>query len=119
MKKAVKLLLIIGLVLSLSGCAKCINTSYEAVEVRITNEYYRRAFFTPIHTGNATNMIYHSAVYRIMVEYNGTEYAINGRGTYEKYSGRVGEIAIGCLRIREYDDGTTEYDIIGLSDEGR
>ena len=119
MKKAAKLLLIIGLMLLLSGCTKCINTSYENVEVRITNEYCRGAYFTPIHTGNATNMIYHSAVYRIMVEYNGVEYAINGRGTYEKYSGRVGELVVGCLRIREYDDGTTEYDIIGLNDEGR
>lgn len=54
-----------------------------------------------------------------MVEYNGAEYTISGRGTYEKYGGRVGELVIGHLRVREYDDGTIKYDIIGLNDEER
>ena len=63
-------------------------------------------------------MIYYPAIYRITVEYDGTEYTISGRDIYEKYSERVGEFAVGCLRVRDYDDGTTEYDIIGLSDKG-
>lgn len=119
MKKAVRLLLAICLTLLLSGCAKCINTDYKNVQVRIVDEYHRGAYFTPIYTGKSYSVVYHPAVHRITVEYNGAEYTISGHDTYEKYSGRVGEFAVGCLRIREYDDGTTEYDIVGLSDEGK
>lgn len=118
MKRTVSQLLAICMILSLSGCAKCISTNYQNVEVRIVDKYHRGMYFIPIHVGKTTNMIYYPAIYRITVEYDGTEYTISGRDIYEKYSERVGEFAVGCLRVRDYDDGTTEYDIIGLSDKG-
>ena len=68
MKKAAKLLLTIYLALSLCGCAKCINTSYKEVEVRITSEYYRGAYTTPVMIGKTVNVSYHPAVYKSMVE---------------------------------------------------
>lgn len=42
------------------------------------------------------------------------EYTISGSDTYNKYKEKVGQIAIGALEIRTYDDGTVKYDITAL-----
>ena len=105
---------IVYLMFSLAGCAKLINTEYENVEVNIVDEYHRGMYVTPIRAGKVTTMVTHPAVYRITVEYNGVEYTISGSDTYNKYKEKVGQIAIGTLEIRTYDDGTVKYDIIAL-----
>lgn len=103
-------------VFSLVGCAKCISTETSTVQVKITDEYHRAAY-TTMHYNSATKTMMpqsHPAVYRITVEYNGIEYVISGRDTYDKYSNRVGEYINGTLQIKKYDDGTVRYDIVGL-----
>ena len=59
-------------------------------------------------------MITHPAVNRITVEYNGIEYSVNGRETYEKYQDKVGEYTNAVLETHTYDDGTVKYDILSL-----
>ena len=113
-KKFLVLLSIMIMMFSLVGCAKCIGTEYENVEVRIVDEYHRSMYITPIIAGKVTTMITHPAVYRITVEYNGVEYIISGSDTYNKYKDKVDQVTIGTLEIRTYDDGTTRYDIISL-----
>ena len=114
LKKNIKVLVIICLIISLSGCAKCINTSYKNVKVKITDEYYQKAYYFPVFTGKVMIMVRRPAAYQITVEYNGTKYTISGRDVYEKYKDKIGENAIGVLEIREYDDGTTKYNIVEI-----
>lgn len=102
------------MILSLVGCAKLVSTEYENVEVNIIDEYHKGMYITHVFNGKTTTMITHPAVYRITVEYNGVEYTISGSDTYNKYKEKVGQIAIGTLQIRTYDDGTVKYDITEL-----
>lgn len=76
------ILLNMCLMFALTGCAKCISTEYENVEVNIVDEYHRGMYVTPIRAGKVTTMVTHPAVYRITVEYNGVEYTISGSDTY-------------------------------------
>lgn len=108
------ILLISCLMFALTGCAKCISTEYENVEVNIVDEYHRGSYVTPMRVGKVTTMQIHPAVYRITVEYNSVEYTISGRDTYNKYKDMVGQTATGTLEIRTYDDGSVRYDITSL-----
>ena len=114
MKKAIVFLLIVISTLTLVGCAKCINTEYENVEVNIIDEYHRGMYVTPMIVGKVTTIRNHPAVYQITVEYNGVEYTISGSDIYNKYKEKVGQTAIGTLEIRTYDDGSIRYDIVSL-----
>ena len=105
---------IVCFMFSLVGCEKLVSTECENVEVNIVDEYHRGMYVTPVFNGKTTTMITHPAVYRITVEYNGVEYTISGSDTYNKYKEKVGQIAIGTLQIRTYDDGTVKYDITAL-----
>lgn len=98
----------------LTGCAKCINTEYENVEVNIVDEYHRGMYVTPISAGKVTTMVTHPAVYKITVEYNGVKYTISGSDTYNKYKDMVGQTTTGTLEIKTYDDGSIRYDITSL-----
>ena len=108
------LLLLIVLIFSLVGCAKCISTEYENVEVTIVDKYYSAMWLQPMIVGNVTTFITHPAVWKITVEYNGVEYTIEDENTYNKYKGKIGQTTIGELEIKTYDDGTVEYDIVSL-----
>lgn len=108
------ILLLVILIFSLVGCAKCISTEYENVEVTIVDKYHRAMWIQPIPTGKSVMMITHPAVYRITVKYNGVEYTISGSDTYNKYKDKIGQITIGELEIKTYDDGTVKYNIVSL-----
>ena len=113
-RKNIIIMTIVCLMFSLVGCAKLVSTECENVEVNIVDEYHRGMYVTPVFNGKTTTMITHPAVYRITVEYNGVEYTISGSDIYNKYKEKVGQIAIGTLQIRTYDDGTVKYDITAL-----
>lgn len=114
--KILVLLLSTILIFNIVGCAKCISTEYENVEVNIVEEYYKPSYTTLIY--NALLKIpmiqTHSAIYRITVEYNGVKYIISGSDTYLKYKDKINQTAIGKLEIKTYNDGTVRYDIISL-----
>lgn len=110
----VNVLLILCLMFTLTGCAKCISTKYENVEVNVVDKYYRGSYTTPMKAGKTTTMLTHPAVYKITVEYDGVEYTISGSDTYNKYKDKVGQTAMGTLEIRKYDDGSARYDIVSL-----
>lgn len=114
MKRIIPLLLCLFIAFSLCGCAKCISTEITEAEVKITDEYHRGMYMTPIRSGKATTFVTHPAVYKITVEYNGNEYTISGSDTYNSYKDKVGETAIGMLETKTYDDGSVRYDIISL-----
>lgn len=108
------LLLLAVFLFNLVGCAKCISTEYESVEVVIVDKYHRAMWMQPIRAGKVTTMVTHPAVWRITVEYNGVKYTVNGRDAYNKYKDKIGQTTIGELEIRTYDDGTVKYDIVSL-----
>ena len=56
----------------------------------------------------------HAAIYKITVEYDGTEYDIRARDTYYKYSDSIEESVNGILETKKYDDGTVKYNIVDL-----
>lgn len=118
MKKKLRLILCCLLLsVSLAGCAKLISTETERVEVTIIDSYHRGAWTQPMMVGKTMTCITHPAIYEINVEYNDVEYVIDGRNTYDLFKDKIGQTVTGVLEIREYDDGTVKYDIIGLVEE--
>lgn len=101
--------------LSVSGCAKCIDMQYSTVEVKIVDEYYRGAYMIPVSDGKTMELISYPAVYEITVEYDNADYVIDGSDTYFKYADKVGECADGTLETKNYDDGTVRYRITELN----
>ena len=108
------ILLVLCLAFVLTGCAKCINTEYKSVEVRIVDKFYQGARVIPVSTGKTITIHAIPPVYRITVEYNGVEYTISGSDTYNKYKDMVGQTTTGTLEICTYDDGSVRYDITSL-----
>ena len=102
------------LVVALINGPKCINTEQEMVEVTIVDEYHRSSYMTPMRVGKITTMQTHPAVYRITVEYNGEQYTVSGRDTYNRYKEKIGATTTGTLEIRTYENGTVRYDIVAL-----
>lgn len=100
--------------LSLVGCAKCIGVEGATVEVKVVDERYTSEYVTFMYINKTMFPQTHPAVYRITVEYNGIEYSISGRETYEKYKNSIGEYVNGILETKTYDDGTVRYDILSL-----
>lgn len=99
---------------SLIGYTAPTSTEYKEVEVEIVNEYYKAAYYTPIWTGRSIVMISNPAVYEITVQYEDMEYTLGGMETYDKYADKVGETAIGILRIRTYENDDIREDIVDL-----
>ena len=115
MKKTILMFMLIATtIFSLVGCAECINTEYENVEVNIIDEYYRAMWLQPVIAGKVTTIITHPAQYNITVEYKGVEYTISDSDTYNRYKDKVEQTAIGTLEVRTYNDGSVKYDIISL-----
>lgn len=112
--RIIALMLLVAMVFSIVGCAKCVSVEYESVEVTVVDEYHRGLVLTPIMAGKVTTFVTHPAVYRITVEYDGAEYTVNGIDTYYDYKDKIGQTATGELEIRTYDDGSVKYDIVGL-----
>lgn len=96
------------------GCSELISTEYQNVEVTIVDEYYRPTIIQPVLAGKVTTFITHPSVYRITVKYNDSKYTISGRETYNKYKNKVGQTAIGTLKICTYDDGSVRCYISSL-----
>ena len=108
------LLLLATLVFNFVGCAKCINTEYKDVEVIIVNKYYKGSWLQPIMINGKTRLIPHSATYRIIVEYDGALHIVSGINTYNKYKDKIGQTAIGKLKIETYNNGTIKYHLVSL-----
>lgn len=108
------LLLLTILIFSLVGCAKCISTEYQDVEVVVIDAFHRAMWIQPVWTGKMMMAITHPAVYQITVKYNGVEYTIGSSDTYNKYKDKIGKTVIGKLEIKTYDDGTVKYNIVSL-----
>ena len=100
----------------LACCAKCVSTETSTVQVKVTNAYHKASYTTMYYSPATKTMLpqTHAAVYKITVEYDGTEYDIRGRDTYYKYSDSIGESVNGILVTKKYDDGTVKYNIVDL-----
>ena len=96
------------------GCAKCISTEYEIVEVTVTDKWYKPMTMTPVRAGKVTTFVTSPAIWQITVDYNGVDYKISGSDTYNKYKDKIGQTVNGKLEIRTYDDGSVRYDIVSL-----
>lgn len=114
MKKILSIAVILLFAIQLLGCAKCISTKYENVQVTVVDEYHAAMSVVPMPTGKVVAMVTKPAVYRITVEYNGVEYSINGKEIYEIYKDMVGKTVNATLEIKYYDDESVRYDIIEL-----
>ena len=108
------LLLLVVLIFSFVGCAKCIDTKYENVEVTIVDRYHRSMWMQPVRVGKVTTFITHPEVWHITVVYKDIQYTVSGRDAYNKYKDKIGQTTIGELEIRTFDNGTVKYDIVSL-----
>lgn len=106
--------LIIGIMLTTVGCAELVSTEYRNVEVTIVDEYYSPMWIQPVPTGKVITLITHPAIYRITVKYDDSEYTISGSETYNRYKNKIGQTAIGTLKICTYDDDSVRFYISNL-----
>lgn len=110
------LTLMFMLAVMLACCAKCVSTETSTVQVKVTNAYHKASYTTMYYSPATKTMLpqTHAAIYKITVEYDGTEYDIRGRDTYYKYSDSIGKSVNGTLETKKYGDGTVKYNIVDL-----
>ena len=113
MKKIISLILVIAIML-LVGCKNVVNTDTKEVEVIVIDEYHRTAWIQPC----GKTFISHPAKYQITVLYDSVQYTINDSKTYYKFKDKIGDKAIGVLKICTYDDGSIKQDITKLKSSG-
>ena len=113
-KRKIFLVYLCVLILLFCGCAKCIDKKQVSVQVKMVKEYHRNAYTTPVPCGKTITIISHPEINRIIVKYNGEEYAIDDKKTYEKYQKSVGKTVTAILETRTYNDGTEKKDVIKL-----
>lgn len=113
-KKVLSITTVLILVLTLAGCAKCINTEYQDIEVRIVDAEYRPVLSTGTYQSKKRRTRRTLPKYEVVVEYEGAEYKFIDFKTYRAYKDLVGETVPATLRVRTYDDGTVKYNIESL-----
>lgn len=118
-KTAVFILLTILLVYSLAGCTKkpaeVESTEDSTVQVKIVDAYYRDSYMTSIHNIKSFRYTPCLTIYHISVEYNGKQYYLTDKESYELYHDKIGETADALLRTTKWNNGNVTYDIIGLA----
>ena len=112
--KKISLVMIICLSILLTGCAELISTEYESVEVNVVDTHHSGMWLQPVKAGKVTTFITHPATYKVTVEYNNVKYTIDDQSTYNRYKGKIGQVTVGALETRTYDDGTVKYNITEL-----
>lgn len=117
MKRSIILSAIILSIL-LSGCAKCISTEQEEIEVVIADVYFRPSYSTRIKAGSTWTSMHHPAIYRTYIECEHGKFTISGSGTYRTFKDKVGQTAIGTLETKIYDDGDVKYRITSIREKG-
>lgn len=101
-------LILIAVAVSLTGCAKLIDTQEEVVEATIVDTRFYAGYYTYIKSGNTTITQWHPARYYTTLEYNGISTDIFGSDLYSICNGKDGA-TIQCILITEsYDDGSVE-----------
>ena len=102
------LLILIAVVVSLTGCAKLIDTQEEVVDATVVGTRHYAGYYTYIKSGKTTIMQWHPARYYTTVEYNGISTDIFGSELYSICHGKNGT-TIQCNFITEsYDDGSVK-----------
>ena len=102
------LLILIAVAVSLTGCAKLIDTQEEVVEATIVETRYYAGYYTYIKSGQTTIMQWHPPSYYTTLRYNDIIEDIYGSELYSIAHGKNGD-TIQCSLITEsYDDGTVK-----------
>lgn len=102
------LLILIAVVISLTGCAKVIDTQTEVVEATIVDTYYKGAWVQMIISGKTIIPISHPAEYWVNLQYGEITTSFNSYDLYSICHGKDGD-TIQCSLITEtYDDGTVK-----------
>ena len=110
------ILLTILLACFFAGCAKLAEVESaedSTVQVKIVDEYYRDSYMTSIHNVKSFRYTPCLTVYHISVEYNGKQYYLTYKESYEIYNDKIVETADALLRTTKWDNGNVTYDIIG------
>ena len=97
-----------------TGCAKCIDTKTEKVQVTIIECFYKPASTTILPIGKNLLPVIESEKYKTVVEYNGVQYSFTDARAYNNYKDKIGQTTTGVLEIRTFDNGMVKYDIIVL-----
>lgn len=115
MKKTTCILLImLLLVISLTGCAKCVSVVRKEVEVEVVDAFYSPTKITPVRVGKVWTYPVAPAKYRITVRYGGTARTFDDQFIYERYKDKVGSYVTGILETTTYDNGYIEARIVSL-----
>lgn len=93
------------LIILLSGCAECISTEYEDIEVVIVDTYHQPYYITSTYIGGKLSFTHHPSVYRTYIECKYGEFTLSDSDTYYTFRDKIGETAVGVLETKTYDDG--------------
>ena len=115
MKKATCILLIsLLLVISLTGCAKCVSVVRKEVEVEVVDAFYSPTKITPVRVGKVWTYPVVPEKFEITVRYGGTARVFDNQFIYKRYKDKVGSSVIGILETTPYDNGYIEVRIAAL-----
>lgn len=102
----VALLILIAVVVSLTGCAKLIDTQEELIEATIVDTYYKGAWIQMIPSGKTMIPISHPAKHEVILRYNEIQTTINNYDLYSICHGKNGTTIQCTLITKSYDDGS-------------
>ena len=102
------LLILVAVVVSLTGCAKLIDTKEEVVEATIVDAYYKGAWVQMIMSGKTMIPISHPAEYWVKLQYGEITTSFNSYDLYSICHGKNGATLQCTLITESYDDGSVK-----------
>ena len=108
MKKLIILILIIGLVFSLTSCKEVDTYRHEKVEATIVDTQFKSAWVQLMPTGKTMMTIPHAAQYNVYFEYEGHRLHVDSKEIYDEIvENKLTKYTV-CKLTIIYTDGTSD-----------
>lgn len=107
-KFIILLLLVLILTTCLPGCAKVVRTETKVVEATVVDTHHKSAWTQLVWNGKFYTHIYHSAQYKVTLQYEDYEITVDDDNLYHKYKDNIGSTVECNLVTTYYDNGTSK-----------
>lgn len=115
MKKTLCLILtVLILLITLTGCKKCISKESEYVPVKIVDTSYYAGKLTSYKTGIHRQFRWVPSRYYVIVKYNSKNYTFDNSKVYKNYHNKKDSTAKGTLVTKKYDDGSIKTTLVSI-----
>lgn len=112
-----KILICIYAILCLTGCSSIKSENKIEKEVTIERVDYNPSWPQTVICGKVTTVIIHPATYNTYVSYNGKEYKLENKETYDYCKELIGEKVVATFLEKNYEDGRQSMKLLEIKKE--